>query len=271
VAKPAPPTGAVRLGVMGWPVAHSASPAIQNAALVAAGLSDWRYQRLPVPPELFSETVRGLPGSGFRAVNVTIPHKAAALALADLATPRARAIGAANTLMFEPEGTLSADNTDAPALIAALPFPVSGASALVLGAGGSARAAVWALCDAGAAEVRVWNRSPDRARQLCAALGGVAVDEAAPADLLVNCTAAGLDGTSSFDCLPLTPNRLDGYRCVADFVYGPTTTALVAHARAHGVPAIDGLELLVGQGALSFEIFTGRPAPVEVMRAALRG
>ena len=160
-----------RLGVLGWPVAHSRSPAMHNAALAAVGLTDWRYQLLPVPPELFAETVRALPGAGFRGVNVTIPHKQAALALADEATERASAIGAANTLTFE-SGTVIADNTDAPALIAGLPFPAQGRTALVLGAGGSARAAVWALRDAGAAEVRVWNRTPERAERLCAELGG---------------------------------------------------------------------------------------------------
>src|ERR1700733_8715861 len=132
---------------------------MHNAALAAVGLTDWRYQLLPVPPELFAETVPALPGAGFRGGNVTIPHKQAALDLADEATERATAIGAANTLTFE-AGRIVADNTDAPALIAGLPFPAAGRSALVLGAGGSARAAVWALLDAGADDVRVWNRTP---------------------------------------------------------------------------------------------------------------
>jgi shikimate 5-dehydrogenase len=143
----------VRLGVLGWPVAHSRSPAIQNAALAAAGLSDWRYQLLPAPPELFVEVVQALPAAGFRGVNVTIPHKLTALALATRPTDRASAIGAANTLVFESDHGVMADNTDAPALIAAVALELAGASALVLGAGGTARAAVWALNDAGA-EVR---------------------------------------------------------------------------------------------------------------------
>ena len=169
-----------RLGVLGWPVAHSRSPAIQNAALAAAGLHDWRYQLLPVPPELFAETVPALPGAGFAGANVTIPHKEVALALAHTATPRARAIGAANTLTFGPDGAIGADNTDAPALIAALPFAVTGRSAMVLGAGGSARAAVWALLDAGAAEVRLWNRTAQRARDLASELGATAARAARP-------------------------------------------------------------------------------------------
>ena len=138
------------LGVCGWPVAHSRSPQMQNAALAAVGLDDWRYLRLPLPPELFEEAVRALPAAGFRGVNVTIPHKHAALALADEMTVAAQAIGAANTLTFE-DGRIQADNTDAPGLIAAIGERVDGRSALVLGAGGAGRAAAWALRTAGAA------------------------------------------------------------------------------------------------------------------------
>ena len=137
------------LGVCGWPVAHSRSPQMHNAALAAVGLADWRYLRLPLPPELFEETVRALPAAGFRGVNVTIPHKHAALALADEMTVAAQAIGAANTLTFE-DGRIHADNTDAPGLIAAIGERVAGRSALVLGAGGAGRAAAWALRTAGA-------------------------------------------------------------------------------------------------------------------------
>jgi shikimate dehydrogenase len=260
----------MRLGVLGWPVRHSRSPAIQNAALAAAGLAGWRYQLLPVPPELFAEVVSALPAARFAGVNVTIPHKSAALGLADEATARARAIGAANTLTFH-ETAISADNTDAPALIAALPLPAAGRTALVLGAGGSARAAVWALLDAGAAEVRVWNRTAERAQQLSAELGAMPTDMPGPADLLVNCTTAGLDGGSSFDQLPLTPDDLGDYGAIVDLVYraaGPTT--LIAAARRRGIPTVDGLALLIGQGALSFERFTGRPASLDAMWAAGR-
>jgi shikimate dehydrogenase len=259
-----------RLGVIGWPVAHSRSPAIQNAALEAVGLTGWRYQRLPVPRSRFAETVTALARAGFRGVNVTIPHKEAALALATDPTPRATAIGAANTLVFEPGGRTVADNTDAPGLIDALPFAPAGRTALVLGAGGSARAAVWALRDAGAREIRIWNRTPERARTLAGELGGVAVDEAAPADLLVHCTASGLDPTEdAFKPLPIGADDVAGYECVVDLVYGDTETPLVQAARARRVRVVGGRELLVRQGALSFELFTGRPAPIEVMRRAV--
>jgi shikimate dehydrogenase len=260
-----------RLGVLGWPVAHSRSPAMHNAALRAVGLPGWRYQLLPVPAELFDATVRALPGAGFRGANVTIPHKEAALGLADAPSGRARAIGAANTLVFEPSGEIRADNTDAPALIAALPFPIRGRSALVLGAGGSARAAVWALLDGGAAEVRVWNRTPERATTLATELGARAVGRGEPADVLVNCTSIGLDDQhETFKHLPVSADGLSNYQCVVDLVYKARETHLIAAARAESVPVVDGIQILVGQGALSFELFTGAAAPVDVMRAAVR-
>jgi shikimate dehydrogenase len=244
---------------------------MHNAALKAAGLTGWRYQLLPLPAELFVETVRALPGAGFRGANVTIPHKLAALALATESSGRARAIGAANTLTFGEAGEIVAENTDAPALIEALPFPIAGKTALVLGAGGSARAALWALLDAGAAEVRVWNRTFSRARAMCSELGGTPVRRAAAADLLVHCTSIGLDvPEAAFKQLPLTADGLSAYECVVDFVYTDTDTALALAARARSIPVVDGFEILLGQGALSFELFTGHRPPVDAMRAAVR-
>jgi shikimate dehydrogenase len=265
-----------RLGVLGWPVAHSRSPAIQNAALAELGLRDWHYQRLPVPPGLFDETTRSLGGAGFAGANVTIPHKEAALALADEATERARRIGAANTLTFAADGAISAENTDAPGLLAALAIDVRGLRAQVLGAGGSARAAVWALLDAGAAEVLVWNRTQERAQRLAADLGALPVDSPQKADLLVNCTAVGLyvERSSAEDGdlnqLGLRGDQIGEYSYVADLVYRPGSTPLLAAAAARGARTIDGLEILVRQGALSLELWTGREPPLEVMRRAAR-
>jgi shikimate dehydrogenase len=261
-----------RLGVLGWPVAHSRSPAMHNAALGALGLAPaWRYQLLPVPPELLAETVRALPAAGFRGANVTIPHKEAALALADTATPAAAAIGAANTLTFTEGGEIAADNTDAPGLLAALPEPPRGRTALILGAGGSARAAAYALREAGAADVAVWNRTPERADALAAALGVRAVRTPPDADLLVNCTAIGLhDDDQALKDLPLRAEDVGGYTCVVDLVYRDGGTALLAAARRAGSTVVDGLEILVRQGALSLQAWTRRRAPIEVMRAAAR-
>jgi shikimate dehydrogenase len=286
-----------RLGVLGWPVAHSRSPAMHTAALAAVGLGDWTYQRLPVPPSLFAETVRALGAAGFVGANVTIPHKHAALALADRASEAARAIGAANTLTFAGDGAIVADNTDAPGLIAAMGRSPSGLRALVLGAGGSARAAVWALREAGAREVLVYNRTPARAQELARALGARAVPRPQAADVIVNCTSVGLERHASgplrqpagparrsagavqrsasepdtLNQLALTLDLIGESSYVVDLVYREGTTPLVAAARERGVPTLDGLDLLVAQGALSFELWTGRPAPLDVMRRAARG
>lgn len=261
-----------RLGVLGWPVAHSRSPAMQNAALAALGMGDWHYQLLPVPPELFAQTVRGLAGAGFVGANVTIPHKQAALALADSASETAKAIGAANTLTFAADGTIAAENTDAPGLIAAIDEPLAGKRALVLGAGGSARAAVWALREAGAAEVLVWNRTSERAAALAHELGARAVSEPELAELLVNCTAVGLAPAPGEELgqLGLTPALIGEFETVADLVYGKKATELLATAQAQGVRTLDGLEILVAQGALSFELWTGREAPLQAMGEAAR-
>jgi shikimate dehydrogenase len=261
-----------RLGVLGWPVAHSRSPQMHNAALAQLGLKDWHYQRLPVPPEVFEETVRGLPAAGFVGANVTIPHKEAALALADSATDAARAIGAANTLIFDAEGAIAASNTDAPGILAALASidrDPAGRTALVLGAGGSARAVVYALREAGAARVAVWNRSPDRAIALAADLDVEAVVRPVAAELLVNCTSVGLaDG--NFKDLPLDADALGTYATVADLVYRAGGTGLIAAASSQGCAVVDGLEVLVRQGALSFQAWTGLEAPIDVMRDSAR-
>ncbi|MDX6671489.1 MAG: shikimate dehydrogenase [Solirubrobacteraceae bacterium] len=241
---------------------------MHEAAYAAAGIEGWRYQRLPVPPERFAETVRALPAAGFAGVNVTLPHKAAGLALADSATEAARAIGAANSLTFA-DGAIEADNTDAPGFLAALDTPAQGLRATVLGAGGSARAVVWALREAGAADVAVWNRTPERARALADELGARAVSAPEPGDLLVNCTSVGLDpGADPFEHLPLTSGDLAGWGRVVDLAYaGDGATAFLRAAREAGATTVDGLEVLVRQGALSFERWTGVPAPLDAMRA----
>jgi shikimate dehydrogenase len=255
----------VLTGVLGYPVAHSRSPAMHNAAFRALGL-DWRYQHLPVPPRLFDETVRALPGSGFRGANVTIPHKLAALAVADRAGEEARAIGAANTLTFA-DGAIAADNTDAGGFLAALGDSPRGQRALVLGAGGAARAVVWALADAGAADVAIWNRTPERAVELAEAFGARAVAAPEPAELVVNTTAVGLHGDAG---LPL--ERLEPPRTAVELVYrAEGETPFAAWASRAGARVVDGLEVLVRQGALSFRRWTGQDPPLDVMRAAARG
>ncbi len=244
-----------------------------RAAFAACAMDDWSYQRLPLPPELFEQTTRALGSSGFVGANVTIPHKHAALSLADGASESARAIGAANTLSFRPDGAIEAENTDAPGAIAALGrltgMPAH-PSALVLGAGGSARAVVWGLLNAGASEVSVWNRTPERALALAAELGARAVSAPVSAEVLVNCTSVGLQRSASdaeaLNQLGLTADQVGGYPYVVDLVYRAGSTALLAAARARGAVTVDGLEVLVAQGALSFELWTGAPAPLDAMR-----
>lgn len=245
---------------------------MHGAALAAVGLADeWTYEAIEVAPDRFEKRVRAMPGEGFRGANVTVPHKGAALAVADSLSEVAREVGAANTLSFDGD-EVRADNTDAPGLLAALPAPVRGRRALVLGAGGAGRAAVWALVGQGA-EVEVWNRTALRSRHLCEELGGRPVDnpDAADFDLVVNTTAVGLRGEDPFEELPLEPRGFRPGQVVVDMVYGAGPTTLLRAAAAGGAETVDGIEVLVQQGALSFRIWTGREAPLEAMRAAARG
>lgn len=277
-----------KLAVLGYPVAHSRSPAMQNAALAALGLGEeWHYEAIEVAPEEFGARVRAMPGEGFAGANVTVPHKLAAFALAETASEKAWDIGAANTLIFGPRG-IHADNTDAGGLIASLPDPPRGQKALVLGAGGAARAAVWALGAAGAS-VDIWNRTParaenvrievtERAQEVQIKIEVSAVEgEARPKldqsgyQLIVNTTAVGLRGEDPFEHLPLLRDGFGPGQVVVDMVYGDTPSTLLAAAEAAGARTVDGIEVLVQQGALSLEIWTGRKAPLDVMRAAARG
>jgi shikimate dehydrogenase len=260
-----------RLAVLGHPVAHSRSPAMQGAALAALGLAEeWSYEAIDLAPDELEPGVRGMPGESFVGANVTVPHKGAALALADTLSETAREIGAANTLSFE-AGEIRADNTDAQGLIDALPASSTSRKALVLGAGGAARAAVWALVREGA-EVHVWNRTALRAEHLCEELGGrpVAVPAQESYELIVNTSSAGLHGEDPFAELPLEPNGFGDGQTVLDLVYGERPSSLLAAAEAAGATAVDGIEVLVRQGALSLEIWTGCEPSLEVMRTAAR-
>jgi shikimate dehydrogenase len=244
---------------------------MQNAALATLGLEEsWSYEALDVAPEELARRVRSMPDEGFVGANVTVPHKVAALELADGSSPVALGIGAANTLCFE-QGAIRADNTDAAGLIAALPGPANGSRALVLGAGGAARAVVWALVREGA-EVEVWNRTESRARQLCETLGGspVLAPDAGAHDLIVNSTAVGLRGEDPFGELPLRAEDLHRGQIVVDLVYGSGPGALLEAAAAAGAQTVDGIEVLVRQGAASLGIWTGLEPPLEVMREAAR-
>lgn len=263
-----PPT---MLGVAGWPVAHSRSPAMFAPALAELGL-DWRYVRLPLPPERFAETAGALAASGYRGINVTMPHKRAAHDLADELTAAAAAIGAVNTLTYA-DGRIEGDNTDAGGFLDALGADPAGWRCLVLGAGGSARAVVWALREAGAAEVSIWNRTAERAAELASDLAVRHVAAPENADLIVNCTSVGID-QSVGEAEAVAAVGLDGIdppKAFFDLTYGPETTPLARWAQAAGADVGDGLEMLVRQGARSLEQWTGQPAPLAAMRAGARG
>jgi shikimate dehydrogenase len=261
-----------RLAVLGYPVGHSRSPAMHGAALAELGLGEgWSYDAIEVAPDAFEPRVRAMPDEGFAGANVTVPHKGAALALADELSETAREIGAANTLVFA-DGEVRAENTDAEGFLRSLSGSPDGKRALVLGAGGAARAIVWALLREGA-EVEVWNRTELRSRHLCEELGGetVAAPEQGSYELIVNTTAVGLGGEDPFVELPLSAAAFAASQTAVDMVYGGEPTALLRAAAAAGAATVDGIEILVQQGALSLEIWTGRPAPLETMRAAARG
>jgi shikimate dehydrogenase len=254
---------------------------MHSAALQEMGLSgEWSYEAIEVSSEDFETRVRAMEGEDFVGANVTVPHKIAALALADEPSPGAAEIGAANTLSFA-EGRILAENTDATGFLDALPEPPAGKEALVLGAGGSARAVVWALVGAGAS-ASVWNRTPERGQALAAELGARALG-ASPRDwglamedfdLIVNCTTVGMGGASerpaSFKSLPIDADSLSVKHQLVDLAYGSAETELASVAAARGASVIDGLEVLVRQGAASLRIWTGMEPPIETMRRAAR-
>lgn len=260
------------LAVIGHPVAHSRSPDMQTAALMEMKLAgEWTYGALDVAPEDFEATVAELAADGeYAGVNITVPHKEAALAMADEASDGARAIGAANTLSFR-DGQIVADNTDAGGLLGSLPRSFAGERVLVLGAGGAARAAIWALVEDGA-QVDVWNRTADRGALVASELGAGTITDPEPSDyaLIVNTTAVGLAGEDTFEALPLSPDSFVEGQTVLDMVYAEEPSALLAAAQDAGATVVDGLEMLVQQGALSLHIWTGEEPSLEAMRTAVR-
>lgn len=263
------------VGVIGDPVSHSLSPRMQNAAFAAAGL-DWAYLPLRVAPERLDEALRGLVGLSFAGANVTIPHKEGAAALVDETTEVARAAGSVNTIVVRRDGSLLGDSTDGGAVTGAL-VAVAGdgvlqSRVLVLGAGGSARAVVAALSAAGA-DVGVWSRRPEAAQTLAATLGVAAYGQI-PSPLppvIVNCTPLG--GAKALTESPLHADSLSDVQAVCDLAYRPDAapTVLCVAAAARGAVVVDGLEVLVRQGARSFAIWTGVEPDLDVMRRAVRG
>jgi len=276
-------SGAAKIaGVMGWPITHSVSPALHGYWLAENGI-DGALIPLGVRPEDFSTVLMALRKAGFVGVNVTVPHKQAAFALADICDPAARAAGAANLLVFHEDGRIEGRNTDAAGLRESLKEGLgnrlAGKTVALLGAGGAARGAVLALADHGVAAIHVLNRHEDRARALCEALapavpcrldaGGLEDWERAAGDaaLLVNATSAGMNGRNLLD---LKIEALPKDAAVSDMVYSPLQTDLLRRARARGLLGLDGLGMLMHQAAPSFEAFFGvKPKVSPGLRTAM--
>lgn len=276
------------IGLLGWPVSHSFSPRMHNAAADAAGLN-WAYMALPVRPELVETAVCGLPALGFRGVNVTIPHKQAVMPMLDDIEDGAKAIGAVNTIKVDWQDDnipfLSGYNTDWSGFLAdlaELDVPFAGRDCLILGAGGSARAVAYALASQGAKSVMVLSRRLEQAEELVEkirpftpnvlhinplnALQNVVQSTTAP--LIVNTTPLGMSPNveSSVwpDELPFPANSF-----VYDLVYNPPQTNLMTQAQNAGCGAANGLGMLIWQGVKAFEIWTGVSPDVSVMREAV--
>jgi shikimate dehydrogenase len=267
-------------GVAGNPVQHSLSPLIHNAWLAKAGI-DGIYVPFSPPPDGFAPFAEGLRGGAVRGINVTLPFKEAALSVAHRATARAEAAEAANLLLFEPDGTITADNTDGLGLLKAFQLQAPGfdpkaGPVVILGAGGAARGAAAAFKAAGAPEVRIVNRTLAKAEFVAGALGEIGrpfgLDDAeaalAEAKAVVNATSAGLTNGGRLD-IPLAATPADAV--IMDMVYSPLVTQFLADAQALGRRTVDGLGMLVGQAEPSFEAFFGRRPPegVDVRALAL--
>lgn len=268
------PSGRTRVAaVIGDPVHHSLSPAIHNAAFAERGL-DWLYVALPVGAGHGADAVEAMKTLHLAGLSVTMPHKAAVLGAVDRVTEEAAVLGAANCLAWEGDRVV-AHNTDGPGFLdslRAVGFEPAGRSAVVLGAGGAARAVVHALGRAGAGSVRIVNRTLDRAVDAAALAPTASVgspEDAAEADLVVNATPVGM-GRPGGDAAarPLPAGVLSSGQTVVDLVYDPVRTALLAEAAAVGAVCVDGVGMLVHQAAHAFGHWTGLEAPVEVMRRA---
>jgi shikimate dehydrogenase len=248
-------------GVMGWPVAHSRSPLLHGWWLRRYAI-DGAYVPLAVRPERLEQAIRALPALGFAGCNLTIPHKEAALRIVDRADAAARRIGAVNTIVVGADGDLSGSNTDAFGFVESLgpSWRADAGPAVVIGAGGAARAIIVALAERGAPEIRICNRTLERAEALGSELGGRPVAwerrEAAleGAALVVNTTSQGMKGEPPLD---LALDRLPRTATVCDIVYVPLETPLLAAARARGNRTVDGLGMLLHQARPGFEAWFG--------------
>ena len=260
-------------GVIGWPLEHTLSPVIHNAAFRSAGI-DWVYLAWPVPPESLAAAIAGLRALGVMGVNVTMPHKETVIRHCDEISGDAREVGAVNTIQSV-GGRLIGHNTDVDGfrefLTSDAGVDVSGRSAIVLGAGGAARAVVKALSDLGASRIAIGSRRVEQGAELVPLVSGAgsalsladAVAAVPDTDFIVNATPLGTGGKEGLPDVSFHPGQV-----VVDLVYDPPNTALVEKARAQGAEAWGGIGMLVHQAAASFRIWTGQSPSLEMMSAA---
>lgn len=278
-----------RVGIIGWPVAHSVSPAMHNAAFKALGMH-WQYELLPTPPDVLERRMTELQVRGFAGANVTIPHKQAVIPHLDQVVDAAAVVGAVNTIVVVDENLIGY-NTDIAGIQWALQqnqVAPAGWHVVVLGAGGAARAALYALHALGVASISVFNRTLERAERLIEDLQPHLSTslEAAPltdvgqlqrtltrAGLLINTTPVGMVGMHpDVDASPLPEGViLPAYLIVFDMVYNPQKTRLLQQAERAGARSIGGLDMLIGQGVEAFKLWTGRTPPADRMRQAALG
>ena len=267
------------LGVIGWPIAHSLSPAMQAAAIRAAGL-DYAYIAMPVRPEALPAAAEGLRSLGFRGFNVTIPHKSAVMELLDEVDEDARRIGAVNTVVND-NGRLSGHNTDVTGFLRGLlrhGVAVRGNRAVVLGAGGAARAVIWGLLREGASDVVVGVRNAPKAKEALSDFAGDAeilpwdgdafAEALAAADILVNTTPLGMTPKTE-EMPPVDWERVRDEAFVYDIIYTPGCTRFLREAKAHGHRVTNGVAMLVGQGAEALSLWTGVRPDEGAMEQAL--
>lgn len=268
-----------RAGIIGHPVAHSLSPVFQAAAFAHCGL-DVAYEFWDTPSPGLSARLQSVRAVDVLGANVTIPHKEAVIPFLDELGGQSARVGAVNTIVNR-EGRLFGFNTDGPGFVAALrneaAFDPVGKSILLVGAGGAARGIAFALAEARSSAIAIWNRTPDRAARLVDDVAGTgasvrltASNDARGYDCIVNCTSIGMEGTGTEGSTPCDLSRATPGAIAVDIVYKPEETSFLKAARAEGLRTLGGLPMLIYQGGLAFELWTGVPAPIEVMFDAAR-
>ena len=277
----------LQTGIFGYPIGHSISPEMHRAAFRSVNMEDASYTAWETHPENLQKDIIVLSGDGYLGANVTIPHKRAVMAHLNEIDPGALEIGAVNTIVNQ-DGWLYGTNTDAGGFLESLraesDFSPSGADATLIGAGGAARAAAFALADSGVRTLTIANRTPERAdalaSEIAAARGisarGIGLDSpqfpaaCANAALIVNSSSVGMQGGPAPSASPVPPGAIGRGCVVYDMVYNPLETPLLAQAEAAGAQTVGGLPMLVHQGAAAWSLWTGKEAPVDVMLQAAK-